>query len=202
MPNARTGKIARAAFEVRTRVNEMLRDGATAGAIIKFLESKDVFGVTEMNVTNWRQGGHQDWLTEQSRLQDMQAKREFALEIVRQNEGSKLHEASLQLAASQLYEVITDFDLQNLKGLLKDEPENYAKIVTALARLSKGALDRERYKDIVAEKLLDASLRRRAEEINKSDLSQADKIAAMRRAAFAEVDAAEAAGEIQIPKRK
>lgn len=145
MPNARTGKIARAPFEVRTRVNEMLRDGATAGAVIKFLESKDIFAVSEMNVTNWRQGGHQDWLSEQARLSDMQAKREFALEIVKQNEGSKLHEASLQLAASQLYEVLTEFDLGNLKTLLKAEPENYAKIVTALARLSKGALDRERF---------------------------------------------------------
>ncbi len=151
MSQARTGKIARAPFETRTRVNEMIRDGATAARIIKFLESKDIFGVNEQNITNWRAGGYQDWLKEQSRLDDMKAKREFALEIVRQNEGSKLHEATLHLAASQLYEALTDFDISRLKDLLDEEPENYAAIVNSLAKLSKGALDMQKYKDLVQE---------------------------------------------------
>ena len=151
MPNARTGKIARAPFEVRTRVNEMIRDGQPAKKIIAFLESKDVFGVSEQNVTNWRDGGYQDWLAQQSRLDEMQAKREFALEIVKQNQGSQLHEATLHLAASQLYEAITDFDVSRLKELLDESPENYAAIVNSLAKLSKGALDQQKYKDLVRE---------------------------------------------------
>jgi hypothetical protein len=81
----------------------------------------------------------------------MKAKREFALEIVRQNEGSKIHEASLQLAASQLYEVITDFDIEAVKTLLKAAPENYAKIVNALSKLSESALDVEKFKANIAE---------------------------------------------------
>jgi hypothetical protein len=181
--NARTGKIARAPFEVRTRVNEMLRDGATAGAIIKFLESKDVFGVSEMNVTNWRQGGHQDWLKEQERLTDMAAKREFAMEIVKQNEGSKLHEATLHLAASQLYETLTDFDLTSLKDLLKAKPENYAAIVNSLAKLSKGALDMQKYKDLVQEqkRRIEAALNEGKTKggISKEALAQIEQAAAM-----------------------
>lgn len=150
MPNARTGKIARAPFEVRTKVNEMLRDGATAKKIIEFLESKDVFGVSEQNVSNWRDGGYQDWLAQQSRLDEMQAKREFAFEIVKANQGSQLHEATLHLAASQLYEAITDFDVSRLKELLDESPENYAAIVNSLAKLSKGALDLRKYQDAVS----------------------------------------------------
>lgn len=150
MSQARTGKIARAPFEVRTRVNEMLRDGATASAVIKFLESKDIFGVVEQNVTNWRQGGHQDWLREQERLSDMAARREFAMQIVRENEGSKIHEATLHLAATQLYEALEDFDVRGLKELLSEKPENYAAVVNSLAKLSKGALDMEKYRDLVA----------------------------------------------------
>jgi len=60
-------------------------------------------------------GGHQDWLKEQERLEDMKAKREFAIQIASENEGSKIHEAALHLAASQIYEVICDFDLQKLR---------------------------------------------------------------------------------------
>jgi hypothetical protein len=122
MSNRRTGKIASLPFELRTKVNVMLRDGAKYSAIMKFLESQDVFGLNEQNVTNWHQGGYQDWLKEQERLADMAAKREFALQIVRENEGSKLHEATLHLAASQLYEALTDFDLGHLKDLLKEKP--------------------------------------------------------------------------------
>lgn len=149
MPNQRTGKIARAPFEVRTKVNELMRDGATAAEIITHLAGQGITDVSDSNVSNWRQGGHQDWLKEQERLADMQAKREFALEVVKQNEGSKLHEATLHLAATQIYETITEFDLGNLKNLLAEKPENYAALVNSLAKLSKGALDIEKFKENV-----------------------------------------------------
>ena len=149
--NARTGKIARAPYAVRQTVNGMLRDGATAGEVIKYLAGQGISGVNEVNVTNWRQGGFQDWLAEQARLEEMAFKREFALEIVRQNEGSKLGEAAIQLASTQLYDVISEFNISSLKGLLEEKPENYANVVNALAKLSKGALDIEKYRDLVRE---------------------------------------------------
>jgi hypothetical protein len=151
MSNARTGKIARAPFDVRTRANELLRDGAKASAVIKFLESRDIFGVNEQNVTNWRDGGYQDWLKEQSRLDDMRAKREFAMEIVRQNEGSKIHEAGLNMAASQIFELLEDFDAAAMRESLKNDPENYSRIVGALAKISKESLTFQKYRDLVAE---------------------------------------------------
>ena len=54
--------------------------------------------------------------------------------------------------------------------------------------------------DLAAGKLLDKALRSKADEINASDMSQADKIAAMRKAAFSDVDALQASGKVQIPK--
>ena len=54
--------------------------------------------------------------------------------------------------------------------------------------------------DLAAEKLLDAATRKRAEEINASSMSQAEKIKAMRSAAFSDVDALQASGKIVIPK--
>lgn len=146
MSNRRTGKIARLPFEVRTRVNEMLRDGKTYQEIIDFALPADL---NEQNLTNWKEGGHQDWLQEQERLADMAAKREFAFQIVKENDGSKLHEANLHLAASQIYEVLADFDPQRLKDLLDEKPENYADVVNALGKLSKSNIEVQKYKDAV-----------------------------------------------------
>jgi hypothetical protein len=61
-------------------------------------------------------------------------------------------------------------------------------------------LDREKFETMTAEKMLDEALRDRAAEIANSNLSHADKIAAMRQAAFADVDALQASGEIKLPE--
>lgn len=146
MSNRRTGKIARLPFDTRTVVNEMLRDGKPYSEIIFAIGDSDV---NEQNLTNWKEGGHQDWLKEQARLEDMAAKREFAFQIVKENDGSKLHEANLHLAASQIYEVLTEFDPQRLKDLLDESPENYAHVVNALGKLSKSNIEVQKYKDAV-----------------------------------------------------
>ena len=151
MSDRRTGKIARLPYDFRTIVNTMLRDGEPYANIIQFLHETPGVDVNDQNLTNWSQGGHQDWLKEQARLEEMKAKREFAMEIVKQNDGSKLHEANLHLAASQIYDVLTDFDPERLKALLDEKPENYANIVNALGKLSKSNVELQKYKDAVAE---------------------------------------------------
>lgn len=147
MSNRRTGKIARLPFDVRTEVNQWIRDGLPYPQIIAFLAARGHADINEQNLTNWKEGGHQDWLKEQERLADMASKREFAMQIVRENDGSKLHEANLHLAASQLYDVLTDFDPQRLKDLLDEAPENYANIANSLAKLSKGNIEIQKYRD-------------------------------------------------------
>jgi len=131
----------------------MLRDGFTYADVIAWLITEghgEPGDFNDQNLTNWKEGGHQDWLGEQARLEEMKAKREFAMEIVRQNEGSKIHEAALQIAASQVYEVLNEFDLSSLKDLLAEKPENYAALINGLAKLSKGGLEFEKYREQVA----------------------------------------------------
>lgn len=134
-------------------MNQWLRDGIPYMQIIAFLAARNFEGINEQNLTNWKDGGHQDWLREQERLADMANKREFAMQIVRENEGSKLHEATLHLAASQIYEALSEFDLSALKDLLAEKPENYAQIVNGIAKLSQRALDVQKYKDANARAL-------------------------------------------------
>ncbi len=54
-------------------------------------------------------------------------------------------------------------------------------------------------KDELAEKLLDAGNLAAAEKVAMADMSQADKIAALRKIAFQEVEDLEKSGEVIIP---
>lgn len=74
--NARKGKVARLPFEVREVINEMMRDGATATELNAFLKKKGHATLNGTNWTNWRHGGHQDWLKEQDRLDIVRKKHE------------------------------------------------------------------------------------------------------------------------------
>ena len=53
--------------------------------------------------------------------------------------------------------------------------------------------------DKAAERLLNESLRQQAATIASSSMTNAEKIAALRKAAFADVDALEASGQVQLP---
>lgn len=193
---ARTGKIARLPKDLRDAVNLALRDGATAAAVRAIVEQAKAHGAKngdgseieppdDQNVTNWRQGGYQDWLDEQQRLEDMRFKNELALEIVKRNEGSKISEATLLLASSQLYEVLTEFDLGGLKDKLAESPEGYTDVVNALAKLSKGVVDIERFKEQVrreADKILAlTSQASKSGGLTPEDLAEIERAAKMMR---------------------
>lgn len=60
--------------------------------------------------------------------------------------------------------------------------------------------ERTKWETEMAEKMLNEALRRRAEEIANSNMSNADKIAEMRKVAFKSVDELEASGSVKIPK--
>jgi hypothetical protein len=189
---AHTGKIARLPKTLRDAVNLALQDGAPARRIIQLITEAKGHGAkngdqteiqipNEQNVTNWLQGGYKDWLAENSRLADMQQKREFALRIVQENEGGKIHEAGLNLAASQIFELLQDFDVSTLKEQLAEDPENYSKVVSALARISKEALGFEKYRAAVKEVLNSTEIKKLRD--TKAELGDAD-----RKAIVAKVD--------------
>ncbi len=68
----RTGKIARLPAPIREAINRMIEDGLPYKAIIQKLQSSTPplpYPISEMNLSNWRNGGHQDWLQHQRRDQ-------------------------------------------------------------------------------------------------------------------------------------
>ena len=75
----RTGKIARLPREIREQLDRRLHDGEMGSRLVEWLNSlpetkKNLtadFGgrdINEQNLTEWKQGGHQDWLARQELL--------------------------------------------------------------------------------------------------------------------------------------
>ena len=62
----RNGKIARLPEATRDQINHMLEDGMPYRTIIdKLRDSALPYAISEMNLSNWRRGGHQDWRRKQ-----------------------------------------------------------------------------------------------------------------------------------------
>jgi len=74
----RIGKIARLPLEIREQLNHRLQNGETGSAILNWLnqlpatagvlaEQFDAQPINKQNLSDWRQGGYQDWLRHQDR---------------------------------------------------------------------------------------------------------------------------------------
>mgnify|MGYP000913137709 CR=1 FL=1 len=184
MSTRRKGKMAQLPYALRTRVNVMLRDGCTYAKVAAFCASEGHPEINEKNVEYWSKPdetgscGFQDWMREQERLQDIAARREFALEVVKANPGSDLNEASIQLAASHLYELATEFDVENFKRRLTDDPTLYCNVVDMMTKLSRSSLAFAQFRERVAaaQRAIAAECKRAASEgISPETLSRIEQ---------------------------
>jgi hypothetical protein len=90
--------------------------------------------------------------------------------------------------------------LFSMIAMAEEDAKNWTALQTVSLKRGLLQLDREKFQTLAAEKMLDKRLRQAADEINnRNDLTRAEKIAAMRKAAFSDVDALEASGEIELP---
>jgi len=127
----------------------MIWDGKSYPKIVAALGEKGI-KLFRQNLTTWRRGGYQDWLTEQEQVLHLERIREFALRVVKENEGAVIQEAGLKVAAAQIYELLVSLDPKVLKEKLNTE--GYARLVNVMARLGDGGLRYEKYRAEVAEK--------------------------------------------------
>src|SRR5215471_13714986 len=88
----RNGKIARLPYDIREELNRRLRDGKSGPALLKWLnedpECGDVldeeFGgrpFNKQNLSEWRQGGYEDWLRKEEVRQRVQVVMERAEDL-------------------------------------------------------------------------------------------------------------------------
>lgn len=139
------GKVARLPKAVRDKLNIMLLDGLTYGEILKALGDA-AKGVTERNITSWVQGGYKAWISQQRNLDETRVKQEVAMDLACPEGGSKIHEATLQLAATSLSEMLRELNCSSFQELLRDDPAQLTALLNSLARISDAEIRCERHR--------------------------------------------------------
>jgi hypothetical protein len=111
MTITRNGKIARLPREIREQLNIKLDDGMEAGPILEWVnelpETKKVVAelfegkpINAQNLTEWRQGGHQDWLRARERI-------DLAQQLEEQAEDLEDPEGRPRLSSDRLGMIMT-----------------------------------------------------------------------------------------------
>jgi hypothetical protein len=139
-PRIRNGKVARLPKKTRDAICEMLQDGRTSADILTELGSA-VTGVSAQNISQWKKGGYQDWLEEQRWIAQMVLLRENSADLIANFDVLKIHRAAIQLAVIQIFQALK-------REEFKDDPQNYARTLNALSRLSREALVLAKYQEI------------------------------------------------------
>jgi hypothetical protein len=114
----RNGKIASFPYHIRKEVNERLRDGESGPIIIDWLHSEaDVIAViesrwkgqlvTDQNLSEWRNGGYQDWLNQQHGIERLAQLSERARETVGSAPVGGFTDAARVMLSGTLLELIT-----------------------------------------------------------------------------------------------
>ncbi len=134
----RNGKIARLPKPARDLVNRMLDDGLPARVIIDELGQAGE-GLNPQNITNWVQGGYQDYLKAQEDFQRAKTQVEAAFELLKESpdlSSRSVRQATDLVAALQLFQVIRDYGEEALQQMFQTSPAKYLPVVNTLCRMS------------------------------------------------------------------
>jgi len=138
--NRRKGKVARLPKALRDKINTMILDGVPYLAIIQGL-SPDTDGLSESNLSNWKNGGYRDWLQQLSLADGIQDKYELAQEIVtRCGEDNAAAEALLHNIASNLCRLMAETDPSAIRESLLSDADKFSRFVNAMVRLADGSV--------------------------------------------------------------
>jgi hypothetical protein len=143
----RKGKIARLPSALREQVNQRLDDGQPGSVILPWLNGlKDVqevlaahfdgAAVNEQNLSDWRQGGFQDWLGRQDERKNIQRLTNYALNLV--SDGKDPHDAANIIAAGRLLATIEEELTPSLIAqILAEKPGDMIGLIGSLVALQK-----------------------------------------------------------------
>lgn len=146
MTTSRRGKIARLPQHIRAQLNRRLEDGEQGKELLAWLsalpEVKAVlagqFGdrpITEQNLSEWRQGGYQDWLRHQESCEQVRRMAEEADDL-----EAVADEVAGEVAVSDRLAPILAAELaRTAKALLEEDttpPEHWRRLQEVLRELS------------------------------------------------------------------
>src|SRR4051812_37160211 len=99
MATTRKGKIASLPAAIREEVNRRLFDGEKSPQIIKWLHEQPAVlkvlndhwreePVSAQNISEWRQGGYQDWLDRLEKVESLKVLSDYSLKLAQASGGS------------------------------------------------------------------------------------------------------------------
>ena len=136
----RNGKIARLPLSVRSELNQRLSDGESGKDLVVWLNGlpavrqvmETQFGgrpVTEQNLSEWKQGGYEDWLRHQEAMEFARTTREQAQELTEESGSTPLTDVCSASVSVLLVKLIrqseqspetTPATTQELLGLIRE----------------------------------------------------------------------------------
>jgi hypothetical protein len=152
MNHRRTGKIARLPEEIRNHVNELITDGVDYQHIIDYLTQAGFPDFSPQNLSRWKEGGYEDWLQHRSRIEELEFKTAFAVELAQSSDSSKFQQATLNLTAIQFFELLNRFEPIHLTKALEERPEKFPTVINSLAKLTREVIGLERFRADQAER--------------------------------------------------
>ncbi|HWV98617.1 MAG TPA: hypothetical protein VNZ64_02880 [Candidatus Acidoferrum sp.] len=144
----RNGKIARLPKETRDMLNHMLDDGLPARVIIDELGEAGR-GLNPQNITNWVQGGYQDYLKHQDAIDRAKAQVELAIDLLREigdADIAQVRRACNYVAALQLFQTLRDHGDETLKNMFQANPGKYLNVIHTLCHQSDSSLKVEKHR--------------------------------------------------------
>jgi len=144
IPHRRTGHVARKTKEIRDRINQMLLDGFPYLEIVSALGA-DAADLNEDIIGRWKAGGYQEWLREQQKIELARGKQEFTSDLACPKDGSKINQATIQIAAANLCDLLLTLDPSALRESLEKDPDKYTRLLNAIVRLADGEIRCEQH---------------------------------------------------------
>lgn len=197
---ARRGKIARLPFEIRKELNRRLRDGEPGPSLLRWLNAlpetaaalKSHFDVdfddapiTPQNLSEWRQGGYQDWLHEQERTERIRELADFSLRLA-QAAGGSIADGGAAIAGGRIMELLEQREGKDLDSAihalarLQDTEQGKAKIAIARDKIRQKdeeiALSKSKFKRQTCELFIKWAKDKKALEIANSKAPLEGKI--------------------------
>jgi hypothetical protein len=172
--NCGKGKVARLPRNLREQINHLILDGVPYLDIIQRL-GDSAKHITPDNIHQWKKYGYQDWLREREWLDRLCSKTEFSADILAAPDSLNLHEASLRVASSQMFDQLMRFNAES-ETAAPDQLEKFPKLVNALSRLTREALTFQKYRDACAQARAEV---KKLYDVNRK-LSDSERLAIVR----------------------
>ena len=150
--NRRNGKIARLPKSTRDMINRMLDDGLPYQVIIEEIhDSTDPAlqcSISLQNLTNWKQGGYQDWLKDQRVIERTRVQMEFAADLLEAAgpDPGLIHQACNLVAALQMFTAILEHGDEALRLILMNKPAAYLSLLNTICNISDSGLKIDKHR--------------------------------------------------------